>query len=280
MIVGCGLLGTSFALALRSVQPACVIDGVEIDESHRQGALAKGVFDSVSTDFQNRTYDLLVLAVSIDTACSMLPDVHSKASIILDLCSIKNPICKEAERLGLQERFAPTHPMAGAASEGPLHAYKDMFQGHPWVCIDGWSACETLKPLFESFGSNVVTVATAARHDEAMAAVSHAIHLISLSAMLAYDYARQTSKESDAAFQLASLTGPGFRDITRLSASPSGFWVSTLLQNQEYVTRQLDEVIRHLEGFRASIAGQDRVALQQRLDDARSAHQKWKGEVS
>lgn len=271
LVIGCGLIGTSLALALKQAFPSFSFDGVELDSHHRDIARRHGVFDHLYETLPAKFYDLAILSVPIDVACTLLGKVGQLARLVMDVCSVKVPICDVATNLGYGTSFAPTHPMAGLATEGPEQAHADLFVDRAWLCMDGWPACKEITFLLERIRARIEYIPTPADHDEAMAAVSHAIHLVSLSAMLAYG---TTQAEPDRAW--AALTGPGFRDITRLSASPSGFWVSTLLANAPFVTRQLERVITELQSFQSALSTNDGERLKERLETARLMNEEWR----
>lgn len=274
LVIGCGLLGTSFALALSQVRPDIRWTGIEPDAAHRERAAEVAPFAEMAgaIDALPDTvhFDLAVLASPLNAACASLGPTAAVADTVMDLCSAKVPICQAAAELGLQARFAPTHPMAGIAAQGPGSARADLFVGQSWLVLRGWPALERVTPLLSALGANVIELEHASHHDEAMAVVSHAIHLTSLSAMLAFEDAQQAS---DARW--AALTGPGFRDITRLAGSPTGFWVDVFTANSVAVRAQLARVVERLEAFDHALEQADEAALAHLLDEARSARERW-----
>lgn len=281
LVIGCGLIGTSFALAVKARDSEVVIDGVEINPLHFRSAQKHGVFSHLFENVadvslpQNTPYDLAVLAVPVDAACLLLEETLLKAQVVMDVCSVKEGICRTAEELGAREQFAPTHPMAGLATAGPEQATAELFRNRPWLFIEGWSASQQVISLVREIGARIEILENPSQHDEAMAVVSHAIHLVSLSAMLAYGEAEEGSS-----IALSHLTGPAFRDITRLSGSPSGFWVSTLLANRRSVTEHLNQIVGQLQKFEVALKNGNAQQLVELLDSARELHEKWKGELS
>ena len=283
LVIGCGLIGTSLALALRQAYPDCAIDGVEVFEQHRREAEKKGVFRTVygdvpihtgetgSGELKEDVYDLAVVAVPVDAACAILPHLSGIAQWIMDVCSIKRPVCEAAKSAGLQAEFAPSHPMAGLSSAGPDQARGDLFTGRTWICLNHWPACRVVEPVLTALGARVVFLDSAEEHDAAMAAVSHGIHVVSLAAILAYAQA-----QDEAQAHWALLTGPGFRDVTRLSSSSSSFWISTLLENRDFVIPQIDRVQRELERFKQVLESGDPAQLKDILDESRQERLKWK----
>jgi prephenate dehydrogenase len=274
LVVGCGLIGMSFALAVKQRHPDIRLFGVEAHEPYRRTVQASGIFQEVLPNLPKAgRFDWAVLATPVDVACGQLAAAAEVAEVILDVCSVKRDICRTAKALGLADRFAPTHPMAGLAAAGPAFARSDLFSGERWITFPAWRACSLVHPLLASLGAKIVHLPSPEAHDAAMAAVSHGIHVTSLSAMLAYESLKTRQTEP-----LASLTGPGFADITRLSASPSGFWVSTLSANRENVLEYIAELKQTLSAFERVLLDDDRQALAELLDQARSAHHVWREE--
>lgn len=275
LVIGCGLMGSSFALAVQAARPTTVIAGVEPFEQHREQLRSAGAFNTVYSTLGRAlgesTPDLIVIATPIDAAVTLLRTLEPVPSVIMDICSVKVPICAEAAALHLEQRFAPTHPMAGMATEGPTHASAALFVDKPWILVRDWPACDRLLPLMRDLGARPVYVSTPHSHDEAMAAVSHTVHLVSLAAMQAFD---DSQSERGADWRL--LTGPGFRDVTRLSGASPGFWVSTLLSNAPAVNRQLERVIQSLSAYQLALESQDQEGLHHLLDSANQAFRKWK----
>jgi prephenate dehydrogenase len=274
LVVGCGLIGTSFALAAKQRHPDVRLFGVEANAAYRRIVEASGVFQEVFADLPEAGhFDWAVLATPVDVACRQLPTAAQAADIVLDVCSVKRDICKAAEELGLTERFAPTHPMAGLAAAGPSFARSDLFAEQRWITFPSWPACSLVDPFLASLGAKVVHVPSPEAHDAAMAAVSHGIHLTSVAAMLACDSLKTRLPED-----WASLTGPAFADVTRLCASPSGFWVSTLAANRENVLKYIGQLKHTLAQFEQALNDDHRDALAALLDQARRAHHVWREE--
>jgi prephenate dehydrogenase len=274
LICGCGLIGTSLAMAWKRANLPMRVYGVDPAPHHREEAMGTGAFVRVFASIPADKYDLIVLATPIDIACTQMASVDAQATWIMDVCSVKKPLLEVAASLGRRNTFAPTHPMAGVAAEGPANASATMFAGHPWICLEGWPAAAVIQPLIRATGARVVFIDSAERHDAVMAACSHSVHLVSLTTMLMFD-ALATGTSS-----LAQFTGPGFRDVSRLSASPSGFWVSTLMANRENIIHALDVYTQQLQGFLAALQSGDEDSLRSLLDHARAARTQWEEEQS
>jgi prephenate dehydrogenase len=270
-MIGCGLIGTSMALAIRGKNSDARVDGVEVSHRHLTLATDSGAYQQVYSSFPDNSYDLAVLAVPIQAACALLPEAASKATFVMDVCSVKTPICQLASELALSERFVPSHPMAGNSGQGPASADKSLFRDRPWILVEDWPACHALAPWIESFDSRIEWVESAEQHDAAMAAVSHGIHLMSVTAMLAAAFEADNSDATN--WEL--LTGPGFRDVTRLSQSPHDFWVPTLMANKQSVGRYLKAARDTMMEIERCLEAEDNEALARVLKAAKSAKDAW-----
>lgn len=274
LICGCGLIGTSLAMAWHSADLPISLYGVDPSPRHREVAMATGAFVSVNASMPSDKFDLIVLATPVDVACTQMTQVDAQATWMMDVCSVKKPLIEVANSLGRRNTFAPTHPMAGVAAEGPKEACATIFSGHPWIYLEDWPATAVVLPLIRATGARVVSIASAERHDAVMAACSHGVHLVSLSTMLMFDaIANRTSP-------MGQFTGPGFRDVSRLSASPAGFWVSTLMANREHVLHALDVYTQQLQGFQWALQNGDEDTLRMLLEQARIARTQWEEEQS
>ncbi len=253
-------------LALRRSRPDLHIDAVEPHPAYRQHIVDHAMFDAVYAAMEAVTdpYDLIVLATPPYAACALLPWAASRAKRVMDVASVKSPIC-DAARTSRIERFVPSHPMAGKASGGPAAADADLFHGRPWIFLESHPAPAEIADLVTSLGARLQYLENAEAHDRLLASLSHGIHLASLSAMLA---ASAESAEIGAA-----MAGPAFWDITRLAGSPSGFWVDTLLANREHVLNMLDRLGRSIDQFRTCLDHADADGLRALLDEAREKRQ-------
>ncbi|GMA48694.1 hypothetical protein GCM10025857_00510 [Alicyclobacillus contaminans] len=271
LIVGCGLLGASFAKAVHAHFPQCRLHAVEVDAAYRAWAEASGLFETVVSSLPERpVFDLAVLATPVDVACRQLPKAASVARWVMDVCSVKQQICQAAVDSGVQGQFAPTHPMAGLAVPGPSASRGDLFEQRTWLILDGWPACAVLAPFLAGLGAKVETVPSAEVHDAAMASVSHGIHVTSLCALLAADREKQRMGG-----EWQHWVGPAFRDITRLAASPSGFWTSTLLANRDAVQGYLEQLQTALHEVSDLLRAGDPGPMKAWLEGARDVHTAW-----
>lgn len=275
-IVGAGLMGTSFAHAVRKTCPCALVDAVEINEEYRAQLDSIGIYRRLYRTVAEleQSYDLIVLAVPIGAAVKLLPEVMACASVVVDLCSVKGEICAAARQLTSQSSvFIPSHPMAGKASGGPTEADAELFVGRPWIFLDAFKRHADMLALVQTFGAKAVFLPDALTHDKLMAGVSHGIHLASLSAMLASDErARPTAPAAPA------VAGPALWDITRLAASPPEFWTETLLQNRMPVIEYIRAIQAQLDAFADVLEEGSVERLSELLKQARRVRKQWEEE--
>jgi prephenate dehydrogenase len=239
-IVGVGLMGGSFALALRKAGFAGKIIGVSAPLTVEK-ALALGVIDqSMTLPEAARTADFVYLAQPISRILATL-DVLETDALVTDAGSTKAVICERARKL---KRFVGGHPMAGKESRGVEHADADLFRGRPYVL----TAHEPeLEAWIERFGARLV-ILDAVEHDRQVALVSHLPQLLStaLASVLAGK---------------AQVAGPAAADLTRLALSPYDIWRDIFATNAEPIDAALGAFIARLEEVRSQLRSSDLDAL-------------------
>lgn len=290
LVVGCGLMGTSLALRWKESTTLHVrLTGVEPCQGHRQALLSCGAFDDVyaslealsETEQNLQKFDYAVLATPVTAACEILERVQKISTWMMDICSVKTSVCQTASHLGLFETFLPAHPMAGLAQEGPFAAHPKLYEGTHFLYIESWPAIHAWRPLLEETGAELFSMPSAEEHDRAMSVVSHSIHVTSLALMNMYGSMVKEAENSyrgSGQAKLHSVTGPAFRDLTRLAASPIEFWADTLLENASHTSDALCAITRQMGRFQVALANRDRGALVELLKEAKNTRQEWEGE--
>ncbi|MFM1919571.1 MAG: hypothetical protein RLZZ303_1205 [Candidatus Hydrogenedentota bacterium] len=269
-IIGCGLLGASLGLALKSRGLAQQVVGVGRNQSTLEKALAAGAIDEGSTDLSPSAQraDLIVLATPVGKCLELLgalPGIAKASAVMTDVGSTKAEICARAETLWpRQRRFIGSHPMAGSEKSGPEHASATLFDGaiclveeHPALDPEALSHVIT---LWESVGSRVVRVEPR-RHDAILARTSHLPHVI------ASALASLTGREGD----VSSFVGNGFRDTTRIAASRPEVWTEICLTNQSALLDALRGYELELAEFRHALEQRNEAAIERYFAAGRDA---------
>ena len=253
-IIGCGLIGASFALALRRAGACAQIAGWDSSGSELEKAVRTGVIDEVDQAFASEgisSSDLIYLAMPVGEIIEFLRERGRQikpGAVITDAGSTKVEICRAARRhLPETQQFVGGHPMAGSHLQGLAHARGDLFAGAPYVLItDGdpnqKHAHTRLKETLDLLGA-CVTYMTAVEHDRVMALVSHLPQLVS-SALAAVN---RDQPDADA---LVKLSGAGYRDMTRLASSPWSMWGDILATNSSETIAAIDALVGKLTAVR------------------------------
>src|ERR1051325_8879610 len=268
-IVGLGLIGGSFAKAVRRAQAAERVTAWDTGDALEK-ALAGGVIDAAEDAFEARRVcdaDLIYLATPVGAIINFLRR-HGAAvkpgAIVTDAGSTKREICRAA-REGLPEgvRFIGGHPMAGSHQRGFDFARDDLFCGAPYALTSGdegdfadapqTDAISRLHTLIEAIGGRPVLL-TAERHDHAVARTSQAPQLIATALALA------AAKVRDA--DAMALAGSGFADMTRLAASHWSVWEDILSTNGDEIIGALKEFENWLGMTSEAMATHDWAAME------------------
>jgi len=241
-IAGLGLVGGSLARAL--MRAGCDVVGVDREGVRRRARAARAVTETAaSLEAAASRADIVVLAAPPRAnlrllrriACVAHPDL-----VITDVSSVKGPICREARRLGLV-RFVGGHPMAGNERSGFGASLPDLFQGRPWIltpAVPGRAEVHVVRALVRAVGALPV-VTTADAHDRLTAFLSHVPQLVSWAI-------HEAAHQDPVTRRYLRLAGPGFRDMTRLAASPPRLWREILGQNRAQVRRAMRSLMRAL----------------------------------
>lgn len=278
VVVGVGLIGGSFAAALRRAGEVGEVVGMGRSTESKRDALALGLIDSVETDWATAltNADLVLLAMPVgqmdDVMAQMVPHLPPRA-IVTDAGSTKSDVVAAARRqFGSRiGQFVPGHPIAGAEKSGPQAARADLYDKRRVV----------LTPLAENHDASVALVRAAwvacgalvsttspEHHDRWLASVSHLPHLLSF-ALVSELAARPNAEE------IFNLAGGGFRDFTRIAASHPEMWRDIFLANRDALLAELSAYEQELARYRSLIEQADADGIERVLDVAREARMAW-----
>ena len=277
-VVGFGLVGASFAAAVRAAYPDTRVLAVDIDERTLAEAVERGwATDGALPDdpaferFVGDGCDLVVLATPVGAAERYFEDLArwDYRGIVTDTASTKARITALAERvLPHPENFVPGHPMAGSEVNGIEGARPDLFKGAHWIlCPDADTPAEHFPRLHElvtSIGARVIALPRE-DHDEAVAVVSHVPHIMASSLV------QLASRHADDQQALMRLAAGGFKDSTRIAAGSPELWCGIAFDNKDALSDGLDEIRGIIGAFADALASDDRAALTVLLADAAAA---------
>ncbi len=277
-VVGFGLVGASFAAAVRAAHPDTQVLAVDVDERTLAAALDRGwATDAALPDdpaferFVCDGCDLVVLATPVGAVGRYFEDLArwDYRGIVTDTASTKARITAlAASLLPHPENFVPGHPMAGSEKNGLEGARGDLFQGAHWIlCPDADTPAEHFPRLHElvtSIGARVIALPRE-DHDEAVAVVSHVPHIMASSLV------QLASRHADDQQALMRLAAGGFKDSTRIAAGSPELWCGIAFDNKDALADGLDEIREIIGSFADALAAGDRAALTALLAQAAAA---------
>ncbi len=278
VIIGVGLIGGSFALALREAGLVREVAGVGRSAENLSAALGMYVIDASVTDPAQAVQgaDVVLLAVPVGQLEAILAAIAPHLgtnTVVTDVGSTKQDVVVLARRhFGTHfPRFVPGHPIAGAEKSGVKAARGDLFRERNVVLTPlpetDAAAIDLIARLWQDCGAKVSQMQPA-DHDMLFAAVSHLPHMLAFALV---DYiAGQANAE-----QLFGFAASGFRDFTRIAGSSPEMWRDICLANRDALLQQMGDYEKELAQIKALIAAGDGVGLQALFGRARDARQKY-----
>lgn len=257
-VIGVGLIGGSFARAIRQAGLVKRITGCGRNIDNLQKALELGVIDDYSQDLQQavKDADVIFIATPVGSFQTILEQIKGSLkadTIITDGGSTKSSVIAAAKTVfkEVPENFVPGHPIAGTENSGVEASFAALFQDHRVILTPlahtNSDAVKLITYLWEAAGAVVVTM-DAHHHDLVLAATSHLPHLLAFSLV-------NTLTTLDEKQEIFDNAAGGFRDFTRIASSDPSMWQDICLANK-------DALLEHLEHFTSDLE-QMRTALQQ-----------------
>ena len=268
-IIGLGLIGGSFALALRKHSLAERIFGVEASPTNAAKALSLGLVDEiVEAEQAVEVADIIAIATPVDTipqlAIKLLNHIND-TQVVFDMGSTKEELCEIISQHPRRGRFVATHPMWGTEHSGPEAAVEGAFEGCNLVLCEtdksADNAVATIEQLFTQIGMKLMYM-SAETHDTHAAYVSHISHITSF---ILATTVLEKERESDTILDLA---GGGFESTVRLAKSSPKMWIPILMQNKYNILDVLREYIHQLEIFRKALEKDNRDDIRQTIERA------------
>jgi prephenate dehydrogenase len=241
VIVGTGLLGSSFGLAVKRAGLFDWVVGVSSPKVVEKAIEVGAVDVSMHLEEALPTADLVLLAQPVRRILSLIERIDPvlrPGTLVTDVGSTKSEICAAGAKFVTRGRFVGGHPMAGREVRGPEGASADLFAGRPWVLTE---PVEELVAMVEAVGGRPVFLGPA-EHDRMVALSSHLPQLLS-TALAAYLEAKDVRQ----------VAGPGLMDMTRLALSSYELWEDILVTNAGNVDAALAGLIAELEGLRRAL---------------------------
>jgi len=276
-VVGVGLIGGSFAKALKNGGHVGCVLGVGRDQASLERALQLGLIDRIATlEEAGKASDFILISTPasvLGRICKTIGPLLKPTAIVTDACSTKVQVIQDARQsLGSRiSQFIPGHPIAGSDESGPTAADPLLY----------WNRNVILTPLPENTNDDikqvrqcwqacgaVVREIKAVEHDQIFATVSHFPHYLSALYM-------SVVTRVDSSGLALSLAGTGFRDFTRIAGGSPEMWRDIFISNKEAMLNEIDVFLPMLEKTRQMIEDSDADGLHAWLEQASLARKKW-----
>ena len=268
-IIGVGLIGGSFSLALKDRGLVRNVIGVGRTASSLEKALELGLIDeALPLEEAVKKSDLVYVAIPVDVTIPVMRqvmDLVTDRQIVADAGSTKQALCESLADHPMRRRFVATHPMWGTEYSGPEAAVRNAFTGRTCVICEKEKsdpdAVETMESLYGQMGMHMVYM-DAGSHDMHAAYISHISHITSFALA---NTVLEKEKEEGAIFDLA---GGGFESTVRLAKSNPSMWLPIFIQNKEHVLDVLNEHISQLRKFKSCLEKENYGYLRELMENA------------
>ncbi len=281
VIIGVGLIGGSFALALRKAGLVKHIVGVGRSKENMQRALAQGVINEIAENMASalQNADLVFLAMPVGQTTNIMAQIapHLQTNtIITDAGSTKQDVIAAARSHLNPENlknFVPGHPIAGAEQSGVLAAQVDLFRNKHLILTPveetNTDSVQQVTHLWQACGA-VVSTMDADEHDNVLAATSHLPHILAFALMNHLHTSTENNPEN-----LLRFAGSGFRDFTRIASSSPEMWRDICMANHNALLSQMKAYQNELKVLRKILERGDGEALEKAFSQARGIREDW-----
>ncbi|MCL6219907.1 prephenate dehydrogenase [Zunongwangia pacifica] len=256
-VIGVGLIGGSFALAIKESFPESTIFGIDKNEGHVKEALKIGSIDKAGKMEDLADSDVAIVAVPVDISIKVLSEALDHAgddTLVIDAGSTKFKLCEAVKDHPKRRNYLSAHPIAGTEFSGPSAAVKDLYKQKTNIVCEvektAFKLQERGMEIFRRIGMRIRYMDPES-HDRHIAYVSHLSHISSF--MLGKTVLEKEKNERD----IFDLAGSGFASTVRLAKSSPAMWSPIFQQNKENVLETLNEYIQNLSSFRDLIANDE-----------------------
>jgi prephenate dehydrogenase len=273
-VIGVGLIGGSFALALKAAKLCGHVVGIGRSAANLQLAKERGIIDSIAPDAADA--DLVLVATPVAQYPQVLASIAPRlkpSAIVTDAGSTKRDVVAAARAaLGVKiSQFVPAHPIAGAEKSGAAAAGADLFRGKRVVLTplqeNSAEGLKAIEAAWTACGARISRMSPE-EHDAVFAAVSHLPHL------LAYALVHEFAGRGNSA-QLFGYAAGGFRDFTRIASSHPEMWRDICVANRAPLLAELGRYADKLRALRPLLERGDGAALEKMFAEARAARERW-----
>ena len=281
VIIGVGLIGGSFALALRKAGLVRHITGLGRSKENLQHALELGILDEATDNYSQALgkADLVLLATPVGQTARILGQIKPNLepqTIISDVGSTKQDVIAAAHSLipGHFQNFVPAHPIAGAELSGATAANVDLFRNKNVILTPSdetdTGAIECVKELWQGCGAHI-SLMQPYQHDEVLAMMSHLPHILAF-ALMNHLLLTCTEENSDG---FLNSVGGGFRDFARIAGSSPEMWKDICLANRKLLLKQINNYQDELTRMCEILEKNDGAALEDSFLNAQKTQNKF-----
>ena len=260
-IIGCGLIGSSLARAIKKNNLSEEIVSSNRSESINKKVIELNIVQDASADTKKMATnsDLIIIATplsSYEDVILKIKDTLKSGTILTDVGSVKENIMSLVEKnLPKNVSWIPSHPIAGTEESGPEAGFSDLFKNRWCILTPSKNAqnkdINLVKIFWEKLGSKV-DVMKAKQHDYILSITSHIPHLIAYN-VVNTSLNIQDEKKSN----IVKYSAGGLRDFTRIAASNPIMWRDIFIQNKNNTTKVIDKFIENLEDIKKAISNED-----------------------
>lgn len=275
-VIGLGLIGGSLSLELKK-RLGYTVHGIDLNTENCTKALELGIVDKIITLKEINNSDIVVLAVPVNHLPSLAENVLDKISkntIVFDMGSTKEKLCKTLENHEKRSNFVAIHPIAGTEFSGPEAAVYNLFDHKVNIICDkelsSNHALESVMKIFDALQMRTIYM-NSTEHDKHIAYVSHLSHISSF--MLGKTVLEKEKNEKN----IFDMAGSGFESTVRLAKSSPKMWSPIFIENKDNVLNSLDEYIDNLKTFRALIKEEKSDGLNQIMTETNHIKQVLNG---
>ena len=265
-IVGLGLIGGSMAKSIKN-RTAHTVWGADLNSETMTMARMCGAIDAPLTEENLPQAELILVAIRPGAAIEWVrqhADRIAKSAILVDLCGVKRTVVAAIAPIAEQHGFAYIggHPMAGRERGGFTASTEDLYVGASMILTPDkrtdMHLLETLKAFFLDLGFAGLTFSTPEEHDRIIAFTSQLAHIVSSA------YVKSPEAQRRRGFSAGS-----FQDMTRVARLDEDMWTELFLDDEDFLTKELDELIGHLTDYRNALQDRDAQRLHDLLKEGR-----------
>lgn len=268
-IVGLGLMGGSFAKALKKYELSNSVVGYDHNPNHQKEAIELGLVEKIVSLEELLQCDMIVLCIPVDAIIAFMPELEGikKDTTVIDFGSTKKLIVDNIPN-SIRKNYIPAHPMTGTEKFGPKAAIDGLYEGKTIVLCD-IDTCDELHKnrtidIFNAIAMRIVFM-DSNTHDIHACYMSHLPHAIS------YTLANTVMSHEDPK-HIISLAAGGFKDMSRIAKSSPNMWTDIFRQNRENLLDSIEVYEKHMQSMKKMLQDEDYESIHKWMEKANTLH--------